>query len=514
MGSSRGMPYPPASVEVSAYDGTLEKFVPRPEGLLDTWPSYQLRYLADYLTKIGCQTVAVESHYIDRDYIDDVALFYSRSLRSYPNFCTRLHFFRESLGKRRFNSLIRAASRGRYNSSQTYLQQRYLGYCVVRPLPGYPVGRTVLATFPRESGEAFIRELACIREYGVNLCGFALTVSGLAFQQQDQGVSACATTAIWSAVNCTSWKEDQKVSTPAEITQLASKYLLLAGRALPSEGLGLQQICEAIRGAGLAPVSVRSATPTEDNPQLLTYIQSGFAPVLCIRKLGADAGHAVCGVGLKLGAVQPRTNSNLHFTDASTSIQGLYIHDDRLGPYAMADVYPYTTLQVDPTTGKETTAIRTALRIRWPREDTEYEHALLEAIVVPVPLKVRLSATRLREVGLSIADFAGQYLAQVVPEVILNCRYVSSVDYKRAAFEFPLHTANLRRLLCSLPLSRYLGIIEISSRTGPLFDVVVDTTETNGNPSVIACVARAGNVPKVHTALDYLAQPLAGAVIR
>jgi hypothetical protein len=506
VGSRRGMPYPPTSVKVTAYEGSLEKFVSRPEGLLDTGPSDQLRYLADYLTKIGCRAVAVESHYIDRDYIDDVALFYSRSLRSYPNFCTRLNFFRESFDKRRLDSLIRAGSRGGYNVSQTYLQERYLGYCIVRPLPGYPVGRTVLATFPRESGEGFTREYACVREYEVNFCGFPLTVSGLAFQQQDQGVSACATTAIWSAVNCTSWKEDQKVATPAEITQLASKYLLLAGRALPSEGLGLQQISEAIRGAGLAPICVRSDTPTEDRAQLLTYIQSGFAPVLCINPLGGAGGHAVCGVGFKRGTVEPRTNNKLHFTDASTSIQALYIHDDRLGPYAMADIYPFTVA--------ESGAVRTALRIRWPRENTEYEHALLEAIVVPVPLKVRLSATRLREVGLSIAEFAGQYLADVVPEVILACRYITSTAYKRAAFEFPLTPAGLRKLLCSLPLSRYLGIVEISSRECPLFDVVLDTTETNGNPSVLACVARVGNVPKVHTALDNLATPLAGAVIR
>ena len=48
----------------------------------------------------------------------------------------------------------------------------------------------------------------------------------------------------------------------------------------------------------------------------------------------------MCAVGFKLGDVAPQTNPNLNFRDASTALLGVYIHDDRLGPYASADVYP------------------------------------------------------------------------------------------------------------------------------------------------------------------------------
>jgi hypothetical protein len=91
--------------------------------------------------------------------------------------------------------------------------------------------------------------------------------------------------------------------------------------------------------------------------------------------------------------MEPQSDPNLHFRDASTALLGIYIHDDRLGPYASADVYSYTQ-----TADK----IRTALRITWPGQDVEAEHAVLLTMVVPVPTKLRLSVTRMRELGLPL----------------------------------------------------------------------------------------------------------------
>ena len=86
-------------------------------------------------------------------------------------------------------------------ASHTFLQNSYLGFSVIRPLPGSPVGRTVLPTFGPTTQLGLRREFASIREYAVHLGGFELKVSGLPFQQQDQGVSACATTALWSSIH-------------------------------------------------------------------------------------------------------------------------------------------------------------------------------------------------------------------------------------------------------------------------------------------------------------------------
>lgn len=53
-------------------------------------------------------------------------------------------------------------------------------------------------------------------------------------------------------------------------------------------------------------------------------------------------GHTVCAVGVKLGAAQPQSDPGLHFRDIASGVSTVYIHDDRLGPYASADLYGYT----------------------------------------------------------------------------------------------------------------------------------------------------------------------------
>jgi hypothetical protein len=444
------------------------------------WPPTQITYLGAYLAQLACKSIVVENHYIDRDYISDVALFYSRSLRAYPNFCQRLHFFREPIDQAHWQQLVIESNGGRNKTSEEFLQNAYVGFCVVRPLPGSPIGRTVLLTFGKRTQSGDTRVFGAVREYLVHLGGFELKVEGLAFQQQDQGVSACATTALWTAMHAVARKEALAIPTPADITQAASRYVLASGRSLPSEGLNIQQICEATRAAGLEPLVMRSLSLEQDRAQLLAYISSGFAPVLAIQTM-SGIGHAVCAVGVKLGKIHPQSDPNLHFRDHASAVSVVYIHDDRLGPYASADLYGYTQAP-----GK----IRTALRIRWPSTQNEMEHAILDAIIVPVPAKLRLTVTRMRELGLALAETAGQIFSQFDRNVGLNTRYLKGTEYRKLCLDFGLSNDGLYDLLCGTALSRYIGIVEICTLEGPLFDVLLDATETRANPAALACVRR------------------------
>jgi hypothetical protein len=476
-----GQDYPPLEITVVAFPAQFSALFVRPAGLVESeWPATQITYLGEYLLQLGCQTVVVESHYVDRDYISDVAAFYSRSLRAYQNYCYRLHFFKESFDQKRWRDLVVAESQSR-PANLTFLQRTYLGFCVVRPLAGSPIGRTVVPTLGSPSASGHQRQFATLRDYVVHLAGFELRVQGLAFQQQDQGVSACATTALWSAIQGIAHREGLSIPTPADITQAASRYFLPGGRALPSEGLTVHQMCEAIRASELAPLVVPSISVSSDKAQLLSYLSSGFAPVLALQPLQGGSGHAVCAVGIKLGAMEPQSDPNLHFRDASTALLGIYIHDDRLGPYASADVYSYTQ-----TADK----IRTALRITWPGQDVEAEHAVLLTMVVPVPTKLRLSVTRMRELGLAIAETAGQIYSQFNRAVTLTTRYRKGTEYRELAASFGLSGDGLYKGACGLVLSRYVGVIEITAPDGPLFDVLLDATETNANPAALACVRR------------------------
>jgi hypothetical protein len=471
---------------VLPFPNALHELFRRPHGLIEEeWPPLQVIYLDDYLKRLDCKTVIVEDHYVDRDYISDLALLYSRSLRNYPNYCYRLHFFSRAFDRQRWrNYVTRTSGRGR-RQAHAQLQEQYLGFCVIRPLAGSPIGRTVLKTFGEHADTGERRAFGALREYTVHLGGFEFRVSGLPFQQQDQGVSACATTALWSAIHCVAGLEGVAAPTPAAITESASRYLLDAGRPLPSESLSLDQMCEATRTAGLAPLMIQSVSPEIDRAQMSAYIRSGFAPVLIIKPSTPGDYHAVCAVGVKLGEVAPPA-PNVHFRDFSTAVRGVYVHDDRLGPYASVSVYPHTV--TDPLKGE--VVVRTGLTTRWPGNEVEAEDSLLEAMIVPVPVKLRLTLARLRQLGFSIADACGMALSHGT-QVTMNCRYMLGTKYRQLAPTFGLTRRGLYDLVCGTVMSRYVGIIELTAGDSPLLDVLLDATETQANPAVLACVRRA-----------------------
>jgi hypothetical protein len=476
----RGHEYPKQAIGVHPL-ATLASFLEKPKGLLDDqWPPLQLQYLDQYLKALGGQTVVIEDHYVDRDYVHDLSVFHARSLRSYPNYCHRFHFFKAAFDRPKWITMLRAAAGGEREDVVRKLQETYLGFMVVRPLPGTPVGRTVLATLGVQSDSGKTRAFGAVRDYVANVSGFRLKVSGLAFQQQDQAVSACATAALWSALHRVAPLEGLAVPTPAEITEGASRYFLADGRTMPSEGLTVHQICEATRVAGLAPLVIRSVSIEHDRAQLHGYLRSGFAPVMAIQPTSGGSGHAVCGVGLKLGTVLPRTDMSVHFRDAATSVVGAYVHDDRLGPYAVAELFPRT----------HNTEVRTGLRIKWS-DGVESEESDLRAIIVPVPKKLRLTIARLRQVAMLLAETIAEAFSSL-SDVTFSCRYVTASDYRESAFTFGLSDDGIELLNTGVVLSRYLGLIELEASGQPVCDILVDTTEARPNPSILALLGRQG----------------------
>jgi hypothetical protein len=495
---AHGYSYPGKKTDAIPFPDDFTSLFPAPPGLIeDVWPPTQLFYLRVYLSTLGCKTIVVEDHYIDRDYIHDLALFYARSLRSYPNYCQRLHFFSEQFDDERWKSLVTQI--GSRAESRTFLQNSYLGFCIVRPLPGSPVGRTVLRTFGPVTQSGLRREFASVREYDVHLAAFDLSVRGLPFQQQDQGVSACATTALWSSIHGIAKSECMLPPTPAQITEAASRYVLADGRSLPSEGLNIQQICEATRGSGLEPLVVRSVDLEHDRAQLLGYISSGFAPVLALQPVQGAVGHAVCAVGVKLGEVTAPTNPAIKFRDSASALRGVYIHDDRLGPYASAELGPWTLAGPPPV-------IATGVSIIWPDQLIVAEQSILKAIVIPTPAKLRMPISRIRGLGLPLAQAAGELFADFAGRIVLNCRYARLTDYQRSAVDFGLSGDGLYNLECSTVLSRYLGLIEITGPDCALFDVLLDATETRANPSALALIRRSGLPEKYVADLEVIAR--------
>ena len=489
--------YPAQRIRVHPFNRQFDKLFAIPPGQIGTGsPPPQMTYMGIYLDSLGCRTIVHERHYIDRHFIDDFSLFYSRSLRNYPNSCQRLHFFASEFGEPRWSGLVQRANGGGREEVERELARQYLGFMVIKPLPGSPIGRTVIRTFDHTTPSGRRRDFSAIRRYEVSLAGLSLSVEGLAFQQQDQGVSACATTALWSALQRTAPREHLSSPTPAQITEAASRYMLPEGRALPSEGLRFDQLCEAVRATGLAPVLLTSISPPEDRAHMATYLRSGLPVLLGILPMEGGEAHAVCLVGLRWGAVHPPTNPHISYRDGSTAVEGVYVHDDRLGPYASAPLKP-TTINGD---------VVTTLELSWPDEQPVEESRLL-GMLIPVPVKLRLSAVRLR----ALAHAVAQTFAVGIPALAgleVHTSFCKGASYRAKAYNFNLSLQGLREFTHETILSRYIGLIELVTDDGPVADVILDATETIPNPSVLAVVRREAAPPACGRQIRIIAKVL------
>ena len=461
----------------------------------------QLDYIQAYLKNadIGCQSVLIEHPYMDRDYMEDHSVFYSRNLRPYANWCKRLHFFSlpvKQLQKRLEDLLMHPESGGEEKRKQylsrceQFSTEAYLGFTTVRPLSGCPVGRTVLRPYNRVAGDATTRLFPCTREYTVHVLGISLVVNGLAFQQQDLGVSACATTALWSSLQMVKSHEEIATATPAQITNLASRYTLPFGRPMPSEGLSIEQMCLAVQAIGMSPSLVKAEDPQSTLGGIYAATLSGFAPVLILQdEATSPTYHAVTVAGVKL---KPTIPSNFQIgapgslvSEKAARCKAIYIHDDRHGPYLRADL--------------NAGASKLQLRIDPERNNKSAEMWTVTHMLVPVHPKIRLSFSGLRNISIALClDINAFGLSAKKPpasadrkvtvdyRINKNFKYVEEITIGDEA----INLKKLRQFHDKLILPRYLGIINLKANFFGEIDVLVDTTSTLSNLNFVGIISR------------------------
>jgi hypothetical protein len=295
-----------------------------------------LIYFREYFENIHAQTILVEKEYIDRDFLEDYSFYYVRCFPEYERKCSRLHFFKNKFDRDTFDALLLKKD----SLLKESLQENYLGFIVVKPLPLTIIGRTCLVTYPEEAGES--RNFPITRKYHVHLFGISLTVNSLAFQEQDNVVAACATSALWSAFHGTGVLFQHNILSPVEITKAATKQLPIETRTFPNKGLSAEQMAHAIQGVNLEPYLI-GINNKEYNikSSIYAYLRFGIPVILGVDLYETSGGtptfmgkHAVVVSGYRLEA-DLRTNyqdEDLELT--SFKISKIYVHDDQVGPFS------------------------------------------------------------------------------------------------------------------------------------------------------------------------------------
>jgi len=243
----------------------------------------------------------LETDYIDADYRDEYTHFYSKTFEAVHDRCRRLHFFKPVEGGH---------------------QERYLGYCVLRPLSLRPVGRTVLT--PPDSMRSWI---SCRTPDVVHPYGQRLQALGFPYMEQDSQLGVCAHASVWMVALYHHLAFQRPRRFMHEISEAAQAQYELA-RVTPSEGLSDQQVGAALQQLGLEPVTYDlSSLPSNQslNRIICRYLNSRLPVILTTRR------HAVVLIGYGRD-----TKGRLFFVrhdDEHAPYERVYKNSDPLGEW-------------------------------------------------------------------------------------------------------------------------------------------------------------------------------------
>lgn len=451
-------------------------------------------YLDGYLKEIGAKTIVVEKKYIDKDYLEDFAAYYVKCFQEYGKTCARLHFFEADFNTEDFESLL-SGSTARLKIAQ--LQQSYCGFVVIKPLPQTIIGRTCLRTY----GNSSTRSYPVARRFPAHLFGIHLSVNDtLPFQEQDNVVAACATSALWSVFQATALEFQHALMTPVEITRAATEHFPAETRMIPNRGgLSTAMMAHAIRSVDLEPVllSLRSDEDATLRANIYAYL-SGRIPLLIgvrLYDLSKPDGqkfighHAVAIAGYNLNANPIGLQAAPDFQLKAGRIDKLYAHDDQIGPFARMTFDEVTVMVMKPD---GTNAPCRSLSTSWRAGDGSITKVRAVPTILLVPLYHKIRIPYEDAFG-SIYDFDG-FLAtirrvvgeSVLPRLEWDIRISDVNDVKQdiALGGTITPAARLRWLTSSMP--RFMWRATGANGQARVFDILFDATDIHTSNGVHA----------------------------
>lgn len=471
----------------------------------------QAEYLLCYAKGLKARHYLLEKAYFDNDFLAEFAAYYSTSARNYSNRCKRVHFFTEGYSEQLFHAAL-----GGDEDARQSLQDQYLGFSVIRPIPVTPIGRTVLKWFPNTRDSE--RVTTPSRTYNVHICGLPLKVEGLAWQQQDAAVAACATVGLWSILHSSAFDDSHFIPTTVEITRAAEGF---GARPFPSSGLTLEQIQEAIKQLRLAPIrdtgSLKGGhfSREEFANTCSSFIRSGYPVLLGCKLMGVSAngeweslgGHAVCAVGIREAE---EISAGVDVVKQDAEVTTFYVHDDNIGPnvrFRLIDIVP------DASTPNLKIA---ALERAQPDYLAEDEKDSSQRLLIPHALVIAVHEN-LRITPRAIAN-RGQELAEVMSGLFRRAGLSHCVAYSARFFRISDYLGNgigsllkgqndlLTKVRLSLsemePMSLHIGVIRLALDDSPLMDVLIDTTDADHRISSFAHVVYNSSIDDCFDAVD------------
>lgn len=458
----------------------------------------QKKYIKAYLSGIGARSIIVEPNYFDRDYLAEFAAFYGTSARGYKNVCRRVHFFdSEAISK----DLLQQALSDEAAAVEIF-QKSYIGYIILRPLESAPFGRTVFRHYP-QGGHSTTRIDTPARSYRCNLGGLELKVDGLAWQQQDRGVSACATIGLWTLLHSSAFDDVHAIPTTADITKAAHINSSLGSRPFPQQGLKIEQMMEAILAHDLAPVITNPDveggffSKGKFAATCSAFIRSGY-PVAVVGNYDNDPArrHLICITAFREEAT-PSLQQSPNLLDSAVSV--MYVHDDNFGPSVRCSLEE-VEYQIDTPTG--TKKIKIAELVTSPPayapnpEPQQIIRFNPTLIVAATHSDINVTPDQFHIVALNKATAIKTIVETAIGsnlELSVGTRFIKISEY--LSDELGRYFAGSGSLLGRIrldilesvsPMSLHIGVVRIEIGGDLVIDILHDTTDCDPNRKAFA----------------------------
>lgn len=342
----------------------------------EVYSKAQINYIDQYLKNKStfAETLVIEYEYIDRHYLEDYSEYYARCFPSHPRTCARAHFFSHKFEEEDLLNALRSE-----NSEFTkQLQENYIGFAVLRPIPKTCIAKLCLKAYTNENDVDSDYKIITKR-VDTNLFGIKLSVESAPFLEQDKVVSACATSAIWTFLSASKDRPSDANPSPSAITKSAFDQNTDGVRTFPNTGLSAVQVCRSLKYFDFEPTLFYKNNEKggakvfldELKEYVFSHISAGVPVILggdvfdCTtdgvepRHLGK---HLVCVLGFK---ATPKSSDKKIYAH---SIDKLYVHDDRYGPYVRLESLARIRREKDDSEGFRSW-LRSIIRIIRKKQD-------------------------------------------------------------------------------------------------------------------------------------------------
>lgn len=446
-------------IPISALKGKIYSILKEEFGLsalgLNDWAKY---YLSELRKDLMC---FIEYPYIDKVYRDDYYSYFSTKFRESPRDTLRISFFESPLSSNDF--------REKEEEKILSLQQKYLGFIIIRPTEPQLAGRSIIS--PKAYNKSNF--IFCYANFSSAINGVKFTIDAFPHASQDGESMTCAETSIWALMEYFGNKyPEYRQLLPSQIRKILVKHT--QERQLPSQGLSEEHISYVLKKMGFgARIYEKGKKRDEErnfNRLIAYHIESGIPVVAGIEN--KKIGHAVLIIGHE--ELNPysinnckayKTKNGIKIYDTADIKKSYVIIDDNYPPYKMSQLE----------------------NLEYYNNDKEMKGAQIISFVAPLHQKIYKEAVDAKNLSIDILtkSFFG-FNKNFSTAVIFRFFLASSRSYKNFLIQKSSLNSSIKEIILSRPMPKFVYISEITlekeyNDKKALGLIIIDATEPSNN---------------------------------